>query len=381
MIRGILQKLLAGHELTQAEAERLMDEVMAGRLDPACLGAVLAALRLRGVTAAELGGFALSLRAHAVPVISRNGDTAVDTCGTGGDLRGTFNISTGAALVTAAAGATVAKHGNRAATSRCGSADVLEALGVRIDLGPDSLGRLIDEVGIAFLFAPRHHPAMRHAGPVRSALGVRTVFNLLGPLANPAGVRRQLLGVYAPELTGLMAGALRCLGAERALVVHGRDGQDEVSLTGETTVVDLREGELQSGVLHPEDVGLARCAASDLAGADVETNARLLTEVLDGRPGPRADAVLLNAAFALVAAGVCEDPREGCARARSAVASGAARRLLDRLREATQDLATGETAANGGEAAGAGKVAAAAGSGAPLITPADTRPCAGENEP
>jgi anthranilate phosphoribosyltransferase len=263
----------------------------------------------------------------------------VDTCGTGGDGRGTFNISTAAALVAAAAGAAVAKHGNRAASSRCGSADVLEALGVDLDLEPDALGRLLDEVGIAFLFAPRHHPAMRHAAPVRRSLRTHTVFNLLGPITNPAGVQRQLVGVYDRELVPLMAGALQELDAEHALVVHGHDGQDELSLTGETHLAELKDGVVTLQVVRPEDAGLARCSPELLAGGDAVVNARIIEDILDGRPGARTDAVLLNAAGALVAADLASDLRSGVVQAREALAAGRGRRLLADLRTASRDLA------------------------------------------
>jgi anthranilate phosphoribosyltransferase len=347
---SILRDLLDGVDLAPADAEALMGDVMDGRLGDVRLAAALAALRIKGVTAGELAGFARTMRARMVPVTASCGDRAVDTCGTGGDGQGTFNISTAAALVAAAAGAPVAKHGNRAASSACGSADVLEELGVALELGPLALARLLDEVGIAFLFAPGHHPAMRHAGPVRRELGVRTAFNLLGPLTNPAGVRRQLLGVYAPHLTDLMAAALRDLGAERALVVHGRDGQDELSLTGETQVTELRDGRLERRMIAPESVGLARCTTSDLAGGDAATNARLLAGVLDGEPDARADAVVLNAAGALVAAGVVDDLAMGVAAARQAIGTGRATRLLQRLREASCDLAATSDEATGGAA-------------------------------
>jgi anthranilate phosphoribosyltransferase len=343
MIADALADLLAGRDLDAERAESLMHHVMTGELGEARLGAVLAALCLKRVTPEELSGLARAMRAHAVPVTAICADRAVDTCGTGGDGSGTFNISTAAAFVTAAAGVPVAKHGNRAASSRCGSADVLEALGVNLDLGPEPLGRLLDELGIAFLFAPRHHPAMRHAMPVRRALGVRTVFNLLGPLTNPAGVRRQLLGVYAPELTNLIADALKELGAERALVVHAHDGSDELSLTGATAVTELREGQLVRYDVAPEDAGLERCTADRLSGADPATNARLISEMLGGTPGPRADAVLFNAAGALVAAGAVETVKDGVERARHAVADGRASRLLEDLRAASRDLADQET--------------------------------------
>ncbi len=339
MNENVMNDLLAGRSLDATGAEALMGDIMTGALDAARLGAVLAALQVRGVTAVELGGFARGMRARAVPVTADCIDRAIDTCGTGGDGQGTFNISTAAALVAAAAGAPVAKHGNRAASSLCGSADVLQALGVNLDLEPAALGRLLDEVGIAFLFAPNHHPAMRHAVPVRRSLGVRTVFNLLGPLTNPAGVRRQLLGVYAPELVDLMAGALLELGAVRALVVHGHDGQDELALTGETLVAEIADGSVTRHTVTPEDAGLQRCAAADLAGGDAAANADLMRGVLTGEPGPRTDAVLFNAGGALMAADLAIDLREGVGLARAAVGDGRAATLLADLAAATHDLA------------------------------------------
>ena len=343
MIREILEALMAGRVLTSAQAEGFMDRVMEGQLGPATLGAALAALRLRGATPEEIAGAARAMRKRMIPVHALRAAEAVDTCGTGGDGSGSFNISTAAALVTAACGVPVAKHGNRAASSKCGSADVLEALGVNLDLDPNALGQLLDEVGLAFLFAPRHHPAMRHAMPVRRELGVRTLFNVLGPLTNPAGVRRQLVGVYAPELTVQLATALQALGSRRVWVVHGGDGLDEVSLTGVTQIVELAGGRIRSFKLQPGDVGLPRCRPGDLAGGDAGQNAGLLRAVLAGEAGPRTDAVLLNAGCALVAAGATEDPRDGVSLAREAVSDGRARHLLDELIVASNDLAAPET--------------------------------------
>jgi len=348
MTREIIATLLAGKDIGPEGAEHLMGAVMDGHLDDGRLGAVLAALKLKGVTSAELGGFARTMRARAITVEAECLDRAVDTCGTGGDGQDTFNISTAAALITAAAGVPVAKHGNRSASSRCGSADVLEAMGVNLDLAPEAQGTLLDSVGIAFLFAPNHHPAMRHAAAVRRSLGVRTVFNLLGPLANPAGVRRQLLGVYSPRLTDLMAAALRELDAERALVVHGRDGQDELSLTGPTLVVELDQGQLTRRTVTPADAGLQPCRPEDLSGGEVADNVQLMNGVLDGVAGPRTDAALLNAAGALLVAGAVTDLKEGVQCAREAVGDGRACGLLHALRAASHDLATSAEQASGG---------------------------------
>ena len=338
MNRVILKRLLAGEILSADESEALMGQVMTGQLGQASLGAALAAWQLRGPVATEIAGAARAMRRHMIPVRSAKTDQAVDTCGTGGDGSGSFNISTAAALVTAACGVPVAKHGNRAASSRCGSADVLEALGVQLDLGPDTLGHLLDEIGLAFLFAPQHHPAMRHAMPVRKELGVRTIFNLLGPLTNPAGVGRQLVGVYSPDLCDRLAGALREVGSRKAWVGHGHNGLDEVALTGPTRIVEMDDGKIESRSLQPEDVGLERCLPGDLAGGDAKENAELLQAALAGEAGPRTDAVVLNAGCALVIAGVASDPAEGVTRAREAVDDGRALRLLNDLVTASNDL-------------------------------------------
>jgi len=327
---GILRRLLSGEILTAGEAEALIDEVMNGRLGQASLGAALAAWQLRGPAAAEIAGAAQAMRRHMVPVVFDRADEAVDTCGTGGDGSGSFNVSTAAALAVAACGVPVAKHGNRSASSQCGSADVLEALGVCLDLGPGALGRLLEEVGIAFLFAPQHHPAMRHA--------MRTIFNLLGPLTNPAGARRQLVGVYAPHLCDLLAESLRELGSERVWIVHGHDGLDEISPVTTTRVTALQDGELRRFEFAPEDAGVERCRTGDLAGGNAALNAKLLARIADGETGPRADAVALNAGCALVCAGVAADPAGGVAQVREVLASGAMRSMLDRLVEASNDL-------------------------------------------
>lgn len=333
-----LELLLAGEVLSAAGAETLIHEVMTGRMGPASLGAALAAWRLRGAQADEIAGAARAMRAHMIPVVSARADQAIDTCGTGGDGSGSFNISTAAALVTAACGVPVAKHGNRAASSRCGSADVLAELGVHLDVNPAALGRVLDEVGIAFLFAPNHHPAMRHAMPVRRELGMRTIFNVLGPLTNPAGVLHQLLGVYSPELGPVLAGALQRLGSRRAWIVHGHGGLDEVALTGPTRITELADGRITEQTLRPESLGLELCGRAALDGGDAAQNARLLRAVLDGEPGPRTDATLLNTACALVVAGAAPDADAGLDRAREAIGSGRAARLLADLVAATNDL-------------------------------------------
>ena len=305
-----------------------MGSVMSGEATSAQLGALLAALAVRGETVEEIAGFAAGMRAAAVPV--RVADGAIDTCGTGGDRSLSFNISTVAAIVAAAAGARVAKHGNRAASSACGSADVLEALGVKIELGPDAVATCVVEVGLGFMFAPRFHPAMRHAGPVRREIGIRTIFNVLGPLANPAGVRRQLLGVPSIPLAERMIEVLRELGAERALVVHGGNGLDEISPSGPTRTWELRDGTIREGEITPEGAGLERAPDDSVRGGDSALNAAIARRVLSGeRSGPRT-AVLLNAGAACVVAGLAADLREGVGMAARAIDDGAAAATLER---------------------------------------------------
>lgn len=331
-----VQQLLEGKPLDRAQARALMERLMDGEVSPVITAAILAAMRVRGETVDEITGFAEGMRSRATRIELTRPD-AIDTCGTGGDGSGTFNISTAAAFVAAGAGAAVAKHGNRAVSSRSGSADVLEALGVSITPSPEASARLIDEVGLGFLFAPTLHPAMAHVMPVRRELAARTVFNILGPLTNPAGVKRQVLGVYDAALCEPMARVLAALGAEHAYVVHGRDGCDEVSLVAETTVAELRDGEVTMRTVTPEEFGLARCRSEDLAGGDPALNASIIVSILDGTPGPAADVVLLNAAFAATVAGLSRTPHEGLTLVREAVADGGPRRVLECLREAARE--------------------------------------------
>lgn len=327
-VRGALGAVAAGRTLTRTDAESAMASVMAGEATSAQLGALLAALAVRGETVDEIAGFAAGMRAAAVPVTVADG--AIDTCGTGGDRSLSFNISTVAAIVAAAAGARVAKHGNRAASSACGSADVLEALGVRIELGPDAVAACIEEVGVGFMFAPRFHPAMRHAGPVRREIGIRTIFNVLGPLANPASVRRQLLGVPSVALGAQLIEVLRELGAEHALVVHGGDGLDEISPSGPTRTWELHNGTIRESEITPESAGLDRAAPDSVKGGDSVLNAAIARRVLSGeRSGPRT-AVLLNAGAACIVAGLVADLREGVARAARTIDDGAAAATLER---------------------------------------------------
>jgi anthranilate phosphoribosyltransferase len=290
---------------------------------------------MKGESAEEIAGAAAAMRGRVVPIPHRRPD-ALDTCGTGGDGQGTFNVSTAAALVAAAGGAAVAKHGNRSVSSRSGSADVLAALGVGLETTPEQAGRLLDTIGIAFLFAPLLHPAMRQIMPVRRALGVRTVFNLLGPLTNPAGARRQVLGVYRGDLVEVVARVLAALGSEHALVVHGHDGLDEITTTGPTRVAEVRGGSVNTWTLEPEEVGCRRARLEALRGGAPEENARLMSAVLAGEEGPLADITALNAGAALWVAGLAADLAAGVERARAVLASGAAARKLDELREGTQ---------------------------------------------
>jgi anthranilate phosphoribosyltransferase len=329
-----IEQLLAGTPLSREQARNVMDQVMAGEATPVQVAGVLIALRAKGETVEEMAGFVDSMRAHATPLEVPN-DT-IDTCGTGGDRAGTFNISTAAALVAAGAGIPVAKHGNRAASSRCGSADVLEALGVDITLGAEGVRRCIDASGMGFCFAPTFHPAMRHAGPARRELGVRTVFNVLGPLANPGRVRRQALGVGAAPLAPLMIRVLQDLGHERALVFYGEDGLDELTTTGPSRVFELKGGAVTDYELDPQDLGLGRSQPSDLSGGTPPENAALLRKVLEGEAGPRREVVLLNAAAAMLAAGRAEEWPAALAMARESLDSGRAGQVLDRLVQASK---------------------------------------------
>jgi len=329
-----IEQLLQGTALNREQARTVMDQVMAGEATSAQIAGLLIALRARGEPVEEMTGFVESMRAHATPLEVPPG--SIDTCGTGGDRAGTFNISTAAALVAAGAGIPVAKHGNRAASSRCGSADVLEALGVDITLDADGVRRCIDVAGMGFCFAPTFHPAMRHAGPARRELAVRTVFNVLGPLANPGRVKKQALGVGAPSLAPLMIRVLKDLGHERALVFYGEDGLDELTTTGPSRVFQLRNGKVDDFELDPKDLGLGRARADELKGGTPAENAALLRQVLNGDTGPRRDVVLLNAAAAILAAGRAEDWPQAMDVARESLDSGRAAQVLSRLIETSR---------------------------------------------
>ncbi len=329
-MRTYIEKILDREHLTPREAEAVMDTIMAGDATPTQIGAFLVGLRMKGETVDEIVGFARSMRRNARRVPLRANGAIVDTCGTGGDRSGTFNISTAVAFVVAGAGRRVAKHGNRAVSSKSGSADVLEALGVNITLSPEQVGRCIEEVGIGFLFAPTFHPAMKHAIGPRRELGIRTVFNILGPLTNPAFATHQLLGVYDPTLTEMMARVLARLGVRAAFVVHGADGLDELSTTGVNRVTYLRDRKITTFDLAPEDVGLPRARLDDLRGGDAKENAAIIRRILAGEEhGPRRDVVLFNAAAALAAEH--GDLQAGLEEAREALDSGAALAKLDTL--------------------------------------------------
>lgn len=338
MIKQALERLVDGESLTQAEAYQTLTEIMEGQATEAQIGALLVALRMKGETPEEVAGFAQAMREHALGVTCRAG-CLVDTCGTGGDGVDTFNISTAAAFVAAGAGVTVAKHGNRAVSSQCGSADVLLALGVSIDLGPEQIARCLDEVGIGFLFAPRLHPAMRYAAGPRRELGLRTVFNILGPLTNPAGAKRQLLGTYSGATARLMAEALNNLGAERALVVHGLDGLDEISTTAPTRVFEVQAGAVREFTWTPADFGVPLARLEDLRGGDAQRCAALLRAVLSGEPGPARDIVLVNAAAVILVAADSLDRGQALEQAAQSVDSGAALGKLEALKRLSNELA------------------------------------------
>jgi anthranilate phosphoribosyltransferase len=331
-IASQIKRAVAGVDLSSAEMREAMNEIMDGDVSPAQVAALLVALAIKGETADEVAGAASAMREHAIAVSPRAG--AIDVCGTGGDGSGTFNISTAVAFVVAGAGVPVAKHGNRAMSSRCGSADVLEALGVRIGTAPDRTAQILLEQSIAFLFAQAHHPAMRHVAPVRREIGVRTLFNILGPLTNPAGVRRQVVGVAQQSTRRLVAEALGRLGSERAAAVHGCDGLDEVTLSGPTSVAEWTGDAVIEYEIAPEEADLQRRDA-DLRGGDATENAIAIRSVLDGHAGDQRDVVLLNAALALRVAGAATDLRAGRAQAERSIDSGAARGRLEALVKAS----------------------------------------------
>jgi anthranilate phosphoribosyltransferase len=344
-ITEAIRKVVDRRDLSVEEAESVLEQIMAGQCADAQIGSLLTAMRMKGETVAELTGFASVMRRKAAAVRPQSLVTAemggterealIDTCGTGGDISGSFNVSTATAFVVAGAGVRVAKHGNRSVSSQCGSADVVEALGVKIELSPDRIGRCIDEVGIGFLHAPLLHQAMKHVASARRQMGIRTIFNMLGPLTNPARANAQVIGVYAGHLTEMLAEVLRSLGSARALVVHGSDGLDEITISGESKVTELYKGEIRTYTVRPEDFGIDRAPLAEIRGGDAGENARIILDVLEGKPGPRRDIVLLNAAAALVASSKANDFEEGVRLAADAIASGRAMEKLRRLIEFT----------------------------------------------
>ena len=340
-IKDAIRAIVDGGTLDSNEAAAAMDQIMTGAVTPAQIGAFVTALRMRGETVEEIAGFAAAMRRHALRVdIDPAGGPVVDTCGTGGDASGTFNISTTAAFVIAGAGVRVAKHGNRSVTSKCGSADLLEGVGVAIELAPADVARCVNEAGIGFMYAPAFHPAMRFVGPTRREIGIRTVFNILGPLTNPAGVRHQLIGVGQAGIEGKLASALSRLGSERAVLVHAEEGLDELGLCGPSYVTeyDAKVGEVRSYTISPADVGLAVAPSGALSGGSVDDNARITLGILTGERGPRRDASVLNAGAGIYAADVAASIAEGVAMAESAIDSGRAMECLEKLASLTQQL-------------------------------------------
>ena len=336
MIRESIDTVVSGQSLSMEDASLVMREIMEGEATPAQLGAFLTALALKGETTQEIAGMAKVMREMALQV--KVDGELIDTVGTGGDGKNTFNISTATAFVAAGAGLKVAKHGNRAASGSCGSADVLEALGVQIELSPEAVAQCMNEVGVGFMFAPAFHPAMRYAGPVRREIGIRTVFNILGPLTNPAGAQTQLLGVAFPELGGIMAEVLGFLGSHHAMIVHGHGGLDEISLSGDTSVWEVRGGEVEEWTLHVEDTGLPETPIEAIRGGTKEENAATMRRVFQGEQGPVRDMVLLNSAGVLMVGDKAESIRKGVEMSAGIIDSGAALAKLDQMIEVTQRL-------------------------------------------
>jgi anthranilate phosphoribosyltransferase len=342
-IKSAIRTVVEGGTLDADQAAAAMDQIMTGGVTPAQIGALVTALRMRGETVEEIAGFASAMRRHALRVdIDAGAGFVVDTCGTGGDASGTFNISTTAAFVIAGAGVRVAKHGNRSVTSKCGSADLLEGLGVAIELNPAAVARCVNEVGIGFMYAPAFHPALRFAGPTRREIGIRTVFNILGPLTNPASARHQLIGVGHPGIAHKLATALSRLGSARAVLVHAEEGLDELGLSGPSTVTefDAQAGDVRSYTISPPDFGLATAARGALTGGDVDENCRITLAILSGETGARRDVTLLNAGAGIYAAEAAASIDEGVALAKTAIDSGRAKERLERLAALTLELAS-----------------------------------------
>jgi anthranilate phosphoribosyltransferase len=351
-IKNAIRTVVEGGTLDSDLAVAAMDQIMTGAVTPAQIGALVTALRMRGETVEEIAGFATAMRRHALRVDVDPAGVVVDTCGTGGDASGTFNISTTAAFVIAGAGVRVAKHGNRSVTSKCGSADLLEGLGVAIELSPAAVARCVNEVGIGFMYAPAFHPAMRFVGPTRREIGIRTVFNILGPLTNPAGARHQLIGVGHPEIAQKLASALSRLGSARAVLVHAEEGLDELGLSGPSMVTeyDVKAGDVRSYRISPADVGLGVAAPGALAGGDVVENTRITLAILSGESGPRRDVTLMNAGAGIYAAEAASSIAEGVAVARAAIDSGRAMERLERLVAMSRKLHADEEAGRSSQA-------------------------------
>ena len=335
MLKDALGRLAGAQSLSRDEAASAMGEIMDGAATPAQIAAFLTALRMKGETVEEITGCALAMRRRVVRV-DAGGGRVLDTCGTGGDGQGTFNVSTVTAIVVAACGVKVAKHGNRAASSKCGSSDLLEALGVKIENPKEKIEAILREVGIAYLHAPSFHPAMKHAAPVRKELGFRTIFNILGPLCNPAFANVQVVGIFAPSLVRPVAEVLQALGSTHVFTFHGADGLDELSTTGENRAIEMNDGRITERTIGPESIGVPRAKVDDLLGGAAAENARIARDILSGAKGPHRDIVLLNAAVALVAAGAAKEPREGAQKAAQAIDSGGAKKKLEQLAAASQ---------------------------------------------
>ncbi len=335
MIKDCIKKLVDGLDLSSGESREAMDEIMTGSATPSQISSLITALRIKGETPEEISGFAAVMRAHAVQLTPRS-DYFVDTCGTGGDISGTFNVSTVASFIAAGAGIVIAKHGNRAVSSKCGSADLLEKLGVKIDIPPEKVAQCIDSVGIGFIFAPLFHQAMKHAAPTRKEIGIRTIFNVLGPVSNPANTKGQLMGVYSEKLTRVMAEVLKGQGCETAMVVHGTDGIDEISISGRTKIAHLSKGIIKEYFVEPENFGIKKQPLSSISGGSPEENAVITKNILEGREkGARRNVSVLNAAAAIVVGKRASDIKEGMELAIKALDCGAAAEKLEKLRRFT----------------------------------------------
>ena len=334
MIKEAVQKVVGGIDLTAEEARTVMNIIMSGEATDAQIGGFLVAMRLKGETVEEISSFTRVMREKATRIDAGSADV-LDTCGTGGDSSHTFNISTVSAFVAAGAGITVAKHGNRSVSSKCGSADVLRELGINLDIPPEKVSECLQKVGIAFLFAPKLHASMKYAIGPRRELGIRTFFNILGPMTNPAGANRQLLGVYSPDLVETMAGVLAELGSVRAFVVHGADGLDEITTISETTIAEVKDGVVNVRTFEAEDIGIPKAKSEDLTGGEADENASIFTSILSGEKGPKCDIVLINSAFAICAGGKADTPEAGLKLAEQSIDSGAAMAKYEALKECT----------------------------------------------